>query len=381
MKIAISARTLSGQPRDGIAWFTFEFISRMVRNHPEHTFFLISDKRYQKPPFVLHNAQFIHLAPRNRHPIITVLWHQMLLKHLLRRLKVDIFIGPDGVIPLRCSIPCISVIHDLNHVHRPDDIPFFSRHFYRYYFPRYAKSATRIATVSKFSADDISAVYDIKPYKIDVVYNGVSGMFFPTSEAEADDYRNSLTGGKPYFVFVSNFSPRKNVGTLIKAFDRFRSESGSDYALVLAGGRLYLNDELDRAVNESPYKDSIIFTGRMDREELRKAYGAALAFVFIPWFEGFGIPVIEAMRCGTPCIVSDNSSLPEVSGGAALCVNAADTEACARAMIRIANEPALRRILRDKGIKNSLRFSWDDTAIQMYNSVLNALDPNAYTIF
>jgi glycosyltransferase involved in cell wall biosynthesis len=381
MKIAISARTLSEQPRDGIAWFTFEFINRMVHNHPEHTFYLISDKKYVKPPVVCHNAEYIHLAPRNRHPLVTLLWHQMLLKHLIRRLEADIFIGPDGIIPLGCNIPTISVIHDLNHVHRPGDIPFFTRHFYRLFFPLYAKSAKRIATVSKFSAEDISSVYGIKPDKIDVVYNGVSGMFFPISDSEADEYRKSLTGGKPYFVFVSNFSPRKNVATLVKAFDRFRKDSGLDYVLVLAGGRLYLNDELDRAINESPYSDSVIFTGRMSHEELRKVYGAAVAFVFVPWFEGFGIPVIEAMRCGTPCIVSDNSSLPEVSGSAGLCVSAADTEAIARAMARLANEPALRRNLRDKGIKNSLRFSWDDTAIQMYNCILKALDPNAYTIF
>jgi glycosyltransferase involved in cell wall biosynthesis len=134
-------------------------------------------------------------------------------------------------------------------------------------------------------------------------------------------------------------------------------------------------------VNESPYKDCIVFAGRMSHEELRQVYGAAAGFVFVPWFEGFGIPVIEAMRCGIPCIISDNSSLPEVSGGAALCVNASDTEAIAGAMARLAGEPALCHTLRTKGIKNSLRFSWDDTAAQMYNCILKALNQNAYTIF
>jgi glycosyltransferase involved in cell wall biosynthesis len=377
MKIAISARTLSEKPHDGIAWFTFEFINRMVHSYSEDHFYLISDKRYHKPPVLSHNIEYIYLPPRNRHPFITFFWHQWLLKRQLKRLKADIFIGPDGIIPLRCKTPCISVIHDLNHCHRPGDIPFFTRHFYRHFFPLYAKEAIRVATVSKYSAEDISDIYNISPDKIDVVYNGVSDQFSPVSAEEADEYRITLTGGKPYFVFVSNFSPRKNISTLIKAFDLFCEESGLDYDLVLAGGRLYLNDDLDRALNKSRNKESIILTGPMSREKLRKTYGAAVAFVFVPWFEGFGIPVIEAMRCGTPCIISDNSSLPEISGGAGLCVSAADTDAIAAAMIRLAGDPILRNHLRDLGIKNSLRFSWDDTASQMYNCILKALNSDA----
>ena len=377
MKIAISARTLSSEPGDGIAWFTFEFIKRMVQSHPEDSFYLISDRRYRKLPVYSRNVKYIHLPLRNRHPLIALFWHQVMLKHTLRRLGADVFVGPDGFIPLGCTTPCISVIHDLNHCHRPGDIPFFTRHFYRYFFPRFAGQAARIVTVSQFSAADISSVYGIPAAKIDVVYNGVSGQFFPVTDDEAENYRLKLTGGRPYFVFVSNFSPRKNVPTLIKAFERFRADSSADYALVLAGSRLYLNGELDRAIRESSYADSVIFTGRLSRDELRKVYGAAAAFVFVPWFEGFGIPVVEAMRCGTPCIISDNSSLPEVSGGAGLCVSAADTEAIAMAMARLANEPALRRRLKDEGIKNSLRFSWDNTAAQMYNAIGKTLDDHA----
>jgi glycosyltransferase involved in cell wall biosynthesis len=377
MNIAISARTLSEEPGDGIGWFTYEVIRRMAHRHPGDMFYLISDKKYNKPPFVSRNIEYIHLAPRNRHPVMWYFWHQFLLRHLLRRLKADVFLGPDGIIPLRSPVPCVSVIHDLNHCHRPGDIPFFARHYYRHFFPRFARDAARVATVSKFSAEDIANEYGIPREKIDVVYNGVSGMFFPLPEAEAEKIRKKVSGGKPYFLFVSNFSPRKNVVTLVKSFDLFRKESGLDYNLVLAGGRLFLNGELDQAVKESPYKDSIIFTGKMSREHLRKLYGSALAFVFVPWFEGFGIPVIEAMRCGAPCIVSDNSSLPEISGGAGLYVSAADTKAIAGAMGRLAREPALRHYLGDLGIKNSLRFSWDDTAKQMYRTILKTVYPDA----
>jgi len=377
MNIAIGARTLHEKPCDGIAWFTYEVIQRIVREHPAHRFFLITDKRYDIQPVTGQNVEYIHLWPRNYHPLICFFWHQFLVPAALHRVKADVFIGPDGIIPLNCNVPCIPVIHDLNHCHRPEDIPFFTRNFYQYFFPKYASQATRIATVSSYSANDISQTYSIDKEKIDIVYNGVSELFSPLSEEVKEETRREMSGGRPFFLFVSNFSPRKNVVTLIIAYEKFRRDTGLDYDLVLAGGRLYLNSELDRAVKSSAYKESIVFTGRVDRMMLRRLYSSAEAFVFVPWFEGFGIPLVEAMRCGAPCIVSDNSSLPEVSGGAGLCVSAADAGAIASAMARLAGEPALRRQLTEKGIENSKKYSWDVTATQMWDCILKAVKQNA----
>ncbi len=373
MNIAISARTLKEEPGDGIAWFTYEVIRRMVRDNPGEKFYLISDRHYDKLPVDGDNVEYIYLWPRNRHPLIWYFWHQVMLRPVLKRINADLFIAPDGIVPLRCKIPCIPVIHDLNHCHRPEDIPFFTRAFYRYFFPLYASKASRIATVSDFSANDIAITYGIKKEKIDVVYNGVPEFFSPLSPDESDAFRAEMTDGRPYFLFVSNFSPRKNVTTLIKSYDLFRKNTGLTHNLILTGGRLYLNKELDRAINASPYKDSIIFTGNVGRDRLRLLYGSATAFVFVPWFEGFGIPVAEAMRCGVPCILSDNSSLPEVGGGAGLYVSAADAEAIAAAMARLACEPALRRHLSEEGLKNSLKYSWDNTATRMWQCVTKTI--------
>ena len=127
-------------------------------------------------------------------------------------------------------------------------------------------------------------------------------------------------------------------------------------------------------IRNSPYAGDIILTGSLTRDELRRLYGAAAALTFVPWFEGFGIPVVEAQRCGTPCILSDTSSLPEVSGGAALCVSPADAGAIADAMARLVSDEAWRRRLAREGVENSLRFTWENAAAQMWDCITKGMN-------
>lgn len=372
MIIAINARTLRSVPRDGIGWFTYEVIRGMVRNHPEHMFVLIGDRRPGPLPVEGTNIEYITVPLRTVHPLLWHAWHEYLLPPVLKRIRADVFIAPDGMMPLRTDVPCIPVIHDLNHEHRPGDIPHGECRYYRRRFPLFAKKGARVATVSDFSAGDIAATYGISPAKIDVVPNGVAELFSLPLPGEAEETRKQYTGGRPYFLFVSNFSPRKNVETVIKAFELYRQKSVGDHVLLLAGRRLYLTREMDRHLEASLYGNDILFTGSVTRDVLRRLYGAAEALTFVPWLEGFGIPVVEAQRCGTPCILSDSSSLPEVSGGAALCVSAADAGAIAEAMARLVTDGALRRRLSAEGHANSLRYTWEKAAEEMWNSIIKA---------
>ena len=396
MIIAINARTLRAVPRDGIGWFTYEVVRGMVRNHPEHRFVLIGDRRYDRLPaksggkgkrlrddsggkhggFPVEgsNVEYVTIPLRTVHPLLWHFWHEYLLPPVLKRIRADVFIAPDGMMPLRTDVPCIPVIHDLNHEHRPGDIPRRECRYYRKRFPLFVQKGMRVATVSHFSAGDIAATYGISPDKIDVVPNGVADIFSPPLPGEADETRKQYSGGRPYFLFVSNFSPRKNVEAVIRAFELFRQRGGGDHVLLLAGRRLYLNREMDMHLEASPYGNDILFTGSVTRDVLRRLYGAAEALTFVPWLEGFGIPVVEAQRCGTPCILSDSSSLPEVSGGAALCVSPADAGAIAEAMARLVTDGALRRRLAAEGYANSLRYSWETAAAEMWNSVIKATE-------
>lgn len=394
MIIAINARTLRAVPHDGIGWFTFEVVRGIIRDHPEHRFVLIGDRshrgvpvrgkgpdgflqsaevsRKDRFPVEAGNVEFLTIPLRTVHPVLWHVWHEYLLPPLLKRTGADVFIAPDGLMPLRTDVPCIPVIHDLNHEHRPGDIPHAMCRYYRRRFPLYAGKGARIATVSHFSAGDIASTYGISTDKIDVVPNGVSEIFSPPRQGEEEATRLQYTGGRPYFLFVSNFSPRKNVGAVIRAFELFRDAGGGDHVLLLAGRRLYLTKEMDRYLEASPYSKDILFTGTVTRDVLRRLYGAAEALTFVPWFEGFGIPVVEAQRCGTPCILSDSSSLPEVSGGAALCVSPADAGAIAEAMARLVTDGSLRRRLAAEGYSNSLRYTWENAAGEMWKSVIKA---------
>lgn len=374
MIIAINARTLRAVPHDGIGWFTHEVVRGLVNDHPEHRFVLIGDRRFRVLPVEGKNVEYITIPLRTFHPLLWYKWHELFLPAVLKKSGADLFVAPDGMMPLRTNVPCIPVIHDLNHEHRPGDIPWWERHYYRRYFPLFARRAARVATVSDFSAGDISRTYGISREKVDVVPNGVADIFSPPLPGEAEATRREYAGGRPYFLFVSNFSPRKNVEAVIRAYNLFRSSSGSDHRLLLAGRRLYLTRELDRALEASPYGRDILFTGSVTRDVLRRLYGGAVALTFVPWFEGFGIPVVEAQRCGTPCILSDSSTLPEVSGGAALCVSPADAGAIAAAMARLVSDEALRRHLADEGYQNSLRYTWQNAAREMWNSIIKATE-------
>ncbi|MGE5349242.1 MAG: glycosyltransferase family 4 protein [Actinomycetota bacterium] len=331
-----------------------------------------NDSRKDRLPVYGSNIEYVTIPLRTVHPVLWHVWHEYLLPSVLKRIGADVFIAPDGMIPLRTDVPCIPVIHDLNHEHRPGDIPRAESIYYRRRFPLFAGKGARVATVSHFSAADIAETYGVDPGKIDVVPNGVAENFSPPLAGEADETRRQYTGGRPYFLFVSNFSPRKNVEAVIRAFEQFRKAGHSDHVLLLAGRRLYLTREMDRHLDASPYGSDILFTGSVTRDVLRRLYGAAEALTFVPWLEGFGIPVVEAQRCGTPCILSDGSSLPEVSGGAALCVSPADAGAIAEAMARLVTDGALRRRLTAEGLANSMRYTWEGAADAMWKSVMKA---------
>jgi glycosyltransferase involved in cell wall biosynthesis len=374
MIIAINARTLRPVPHDGIGWFTLEVTRGIAVAHPEHRFVLIGDRNYRQAPVTGDNIELINIPLRTFHPVLWHMWHEYLLPGVLKKVRPDLFIAPDGNIPLRTSVPCVPVIHDLNHEHRPGDLPLRERRYYRHFFPLFAGKAVRVATVSEFSARDISATYGISRDRIDIVPNGVASLFSPPCHGEAEVTRRQFTGGRPYFLFVSNFSPRKNVATVIRAYDLFRRDNKSDHMLLLAGSRLYLTGDLDRALRSTSYSKDILFTGSVTRDILRRLYGAATALTFVPWYEGFGIPVVEAQRCGTPCILSDTSSLSEISGGAALCAGPAGAGAIAEAMAQLVDDEALRRRLSEEGIHNSLRYSWENTAAAMWDCITRAVN-------
>lgn len=372
MKIAINARLLKAVPDDGISRFTFEVVKRLIKDYHQHQYLLLFDTRPGPMFDFLNNTECHTISPSSRHPFQWYIWHEWQLPPILKKSKADIFFSPDGIISLKSKIPSIPVIHDINFHHRPKDIPLLTSLYYNHFFRKFAEKAKRIITVSDFCREDIATNLHINKDAIDVAYNGVSGYFVPSSKDSTEKLRVGLTGGVPFFLFVGNFSPRKNIPGLIDAYNLFRKRSGIGHKLVLTGDRLYLNHETDKLLNSSPFRNDIILTGSLKHEELGKLYSAATALVFVPWFEGFGIPAAEAMSCGTPAILSNSTSLPEVGGNAALFVNPGNPSEISDAMIRIAGDEKLRLELSASGLIQSQKFTWENTAASVIKSIEKA---------
>jgi len=369
MVIAVNTRLLLKDRLEGIGWFTYEILGRMVRSHPEHQFVFIFDRPYD-PGFIFGpNVVPKILFPPSRHPFLWVWWFEWSMPRLLREVGADIFVSTDGYLSLCTDIPQLLVMHDINFVHRPGDLPWLTSRYYNHYFPAFAKKASKLVTVSGFSADDISRSFGLERDHVSVVYNGVNSDFAPIPVEEADQVRMKYTKGKPFFLFVGALHPRKNIDGLLKAFDRFRFEHGPEVNMVIAGGQMFKTGPIHEVYNHMQFRDEVIFTGRVSSDELKKLMASAMALTFVPHFEGFGIPVIEAMSAGTPVICSNTTSLPEVGGEAVLYVNPKDIGDIASAMQRISSDAQLRNQLRESGFRQKEKFNWDTSAVQLWKSL------------
>ena len=264
---------------------------------------------------------------------------------------------------LRTSIKQIPVIHDINFFHYPEYFPFWVRWYYNTFFPQFAKKAEKIITISEFSKNDIAKNYRIEFDKIEVVYNGVAQgpLFF--SDNELQTAKEKYTEGKPYFIFVGALYPRKNLENQLKVFDQFKIKTGSDIKFLIIGKSYPESESIFEVHRNMKHKKDVIFLGRVEpREEVDKLLSDALACSYISNFEGFGLPVLEAMRCKVPVITSNTSALPEVAGEAALLVNPASIDEIANAYEKIYLDAALRNSLIEKGVQQIKKFNWDETA-------------------
>ena len=262
--------------------------------------------------------------------------------------------------------------HDLNFEHFPGDMPKIHLWHYKKYFPKFARKAKRIVTVSEFSKQDIVDCYGVSPEKIDVAYNGVNEIFKPLPEAEKEAIRQKYTGGHPYFMFVGSLHPRKNLARLFTAFDKFKQRNENDVKLVIVGEKRWWTEPIQKAFDAMHCKDDVVFAGRLSAEDLHLVTAAALASVYVSYFEGFGIPILEAFKCDTPVITSNVTSMPEVAQDAALLVDPFNEEAIAEAMEKVLDE-GTRKVLVEKGRDRAKAFSWDQAADIIWNSLMQSI--------
>lgn len=374
MKIAVNTRLLLKGKLEGIGWYTYETLKRIVEQHPEHDFYFLFDRAYDESFIFSKNVKPIILYPQARHPFLFWIWFEISVYRFLKNNNIDIFVSPDGYLSLRTKIPSLAVIHDLNFEHYPHDLPWLVRHYYRYFFPRFAKKAKRIVTVSEFSKKDIIEQYGIYAESIDAVYNGRNPNFKPCDEKFLNPKISSLLNGCEYFLFIGSLHPRKNLTNMFLAFDKFKKDHFSDVKLLIVGEKKWWTSSISNVFESMEYKEDVVFAGRLDPEDLCNVLSGALSLVYVSYFEGFGIPIIEAYACGTPVITSNVTSMPEVAGDAAVLVNPFSVEKISDAMFKISSDKQFREDLIEKGFEREKDFSWDITADGLWNSIMKCLN-------
>jgi len=373
LKIAVNTRLLLKGKLEGIGRFTYETLKRMTRNHPEHQFLFIFDRPYA-PEFIFSdNVEAVVIGPQARHPFLYLLWFELSIPKVLKKWGADVFLSPDSYLSLSTDVPSVPVIHDLNFEYYPKDLPFFARQYNLKMFPQFARKATRVLTVSEYSKKDIQKLYGIPETKIDVVYNAAKEDFRPSSAEEIRQTREEFTGRSPYFLYVGALNPRKNLVNLLRAFDLMCAlHSEEDIKMLVVGNKMFGTGAIEQAYKMMRFKDRVVFKGHLDTAKLNRVYGAAVALAYVSYFEGFGIPIVEAFRSNCPVITSNVTSMPEVAGDAALLVDPFNVEEISNALSRMLNEPELRTSLIEKGHKQVEKFSWDKSAEALWESLIKA---------
>ena len=373
MKIAVNTRLLLKDKLEGIGVFTCETMKRMVKAHPEHTFYFIFDRNYDERFLFEENVKPVLTFPPARHPYLWYIYFEYSIPYVLRKVQPDLFLSPDGWLSLRTDVPQVDVIHDLNFEYKKDFLSSKYQNYYVKYFPQFARKAARIATVSEFSKQDIHRYYGIPEDKIDVVYNSSGGNFAPLAPEQRLEAKVKYAWGCDYFLFVSAIHKRKNLANMLRAFDSFKENADTDMKFVVAGEQFGRQDDVEEALRTMRHAADVRFLGHVTSEELAELMASAHALVYASLFEGFGIPILEAFAAETAVITSNVTSMPEVAGDAAILVDPQSVEQIADAMRQLWADEPFRQSLIAKGREQRTCFSWEQTADKLWQCVEKAM--------
>lgn len=369
MRIAINTRFLLKNKLEGIGWYTYEVCRRLVELRPNDTFIFFFDRPFDEDFVFAENIIPVVLSPPARHPILFTIWFEYAVVKALKKYRADVFFSPDNFGSLRTKVPTILVVHDLAYLHFPTQIGQTYLWYYRYFMPRFLQKAQRIITVSEATKKDIQQHFPLPDEIIVVSGNGCRKNFKPLQSTERESVRNKYTEGTPYFFYIGAVHPRKNVHRLITAFDQFKTIVQNDVQLLIAGRFAWQTGAVKTAFEKARYKDDIQFLGYVSDEELPKLLGGALALTYVSLFEGFGVPLLEAMNAEVPIITSDISSMPEVVGEAAILVDPENTTAIMRAMQQMYKDKNLRERLIANGRKQRQQFSWEQATVVVNKTI------------
>ncbi len=351
MLIGIDASRSAAAFRTGTESYSLNLIREMVAIGPDHVFRLYFNQAPREG--LIPGAAELRLIPFPR------LWTHLRLSWEMIMQPPDLLFVPAHVLPLVRPERSVVTVHDLGFLHHPEAHTWFQNVYLRWSTRHNARSATRILADSQATRQDLIRYYGIPKEKTVVVYPGLDRDLGPVTDADLLAATRDHYGiSERYLFYVGTLHPRKNLARLVRAFAGSVAVKYPELQLVLAGKKGWLSDGIVEEVRSAGLVDQIVLTGYVPDSDLPALMSGALAFVFPSLYEGFGMPVLEAMACGTPVVCSNVSSLPEVAGEAALLVDPLDTGALAQALIRIAEDADLRCELVLRGLERVRAFSW-----------------------
>jgi glycosyltransferase involved in cell wall biosynthesis len=368
--VGVNAHLLSldkGYRSAGINWYVYNLLHHLPDVDPGvgYTVYL-SERRYRaRAGIQLQFSQW----PTHRPPV-RILWEQVVQPWAVRRAGIDLVHGPAYVGPLASRCPFVVTVHDLSFLRYPQSFRALNRLYLTYGTRWSVQRAQRVIAVSESTKRDLVRQYGLSPAAVDVVYNGVDPSFRPLPAAEVAAFRAGRDLPERFVLFVGTLEPRKNVVCLIEAYARLPEARPP---LVLVGGKGWLYDEIFARVEALALGGAVRFAGYVPADELPWWYNAATVFVYPSLYEGFGLPALEAMACGTPVITSTASSLPEVVGQAGLLVDPADVGALTAAMEQLLGDAAMQDNMRAAGLAQAQNFSWQRAAAETVASYRQAL--------
>jgi glycosyltransferase involved in cell wall biosynthesis len=315
----------------------------------------------------------VHARFPTHNPWARVFWEQCALPAQLKARGIELLHSPVNIQPVSLTCKSIVTVTDLSFWVFPESFKTFQRIYQRLFTRLSARRATHLIAISAHTARDLGQFCAVSADRISVTYPGVDEVYRPAASSVLVEFRRQHELPEKFFLFVGTLEPRKNLVTLLKAFAAFRDSAKTGHKLVLAGGKGWLYQSVFAVVEQLGLQSDVIFAGFIPEAELPLWYNAADAFVYPSIYEGFGLPPLEAMACGTPVVVSNASSLPEVVGDVGILVDPRSVDGWTAALAQIVSDVTLRTGLSARGIERARQFSWARMAretIQVYRTVL-----------
>ena len=338
---------------EGLGWYTYEIVRNWLIHHPEVRWTLIFDR--QSDLLTEFDVERVILKPKTSHTPSIAYWNEGPLTRWLRKHKPAIYFSPDGFIPLRSSVKCVAVVHDLAPLVYPQYMRWRDYIYYRLFQIRMIKRASHVFTVSEFSKNEIIRCSSKKPEHITVAYNGLHSGFESTVVSSVDLHSLGIT--EPFFMYYGSVHPRKNVFGLIKSFELYR-QNGGQAQLVISGRRAWMSKEIEDLLAASDHAKAVVWLPYLDGKTLKAILIKSTGLIYISHYEGFGLPVLEAMASGVPVITSANSSMSEIGGDAVITCDSVDHISVAEWMTRIEADSQLQEELKRKGKERAKAYSY-----------------------